>query len=128
MFAGARSPSKSTALNALAKEYPHSVRVVQLTSADAEDNKAAVEEIERQEGQLDVIIANAGIADYFGPLTTTPVEQFTSHFNINTVGVIVLFQAAYPLLRKSPTGAPRFSVISSLAGSIGVMLPLKSSA
>jgi norsolorinic acid ketoreductase len=38
---------------------------------------------------------------------------------VNTLGLVVLFQAVQKLLLASPTGAPKFAYISSAAGSIG---------
>jgi NAD(P)-dependent dehydrogenase (short-subunit alcohol dehydrogenase family) len=59
VFAGARNPAGATELRALAEER-HNVHVLQLTSADETDNRAAVAEIERVAGALHVVIANAG--------------------------------------------------------------------
>ncbi|KAJ7431288.1 hypothetical protein B0H11DRAFT_1688381, partial [Mycena galericulata] len=49
----------------------------------------------------------------------SPVSEFHNHFGVNTIGPVVLFQAAHSLLLASPSGAPAFVVISSIAGSIG---------
>jgi NAD(P)-dependent dehydrogenase (short-subunit alcohol dehydrogenase family) len=59
VFAGARNPAGATELRALADERQN-VHVLQLTSADEADNRAAVAEIERVVGALHVVIANAG--------------------------------------------------------------------
>lgn len=77
---------------------------------------------------LDIVIANAGISNYYGPGTTTPIKEFRDHLEVNTVGVVVLFQAVWPLLQKSAD--PKFVAISSGLASIGDMetLPLASSA
>lgn len=146
MFAGARDPSKAVALQELAAKNPNVVHIVKLTSGEVEDNKVAAAEIERIAGRLDVVIANAGkspcqhhvifcftyelpsfdtlaIGGFYGPLVSTPIEQFAKHYHVNTVGPIVLFQAVYPLLLKSTTGAPQFNVISTAAGSIEILFP-----
>lgn len=60
VFAGARNPSGATALAELVQTHPEKVHVVQLTSGDRAENDAAVKEIERVAGRLDVVIANAG--------------------------------------------------------------------
>ncbi|KAJ7302642.1 hypothetical protein DFH08DRAFT_1089670 [Mycena albidolilacea] len=83
------------------------------------DNAAAIAHIKKIAGQLDVIIANAGINNHFSPLVTTPLPAFREHFEVNTLGPVILFQAAYKLLLVSPTGAPVFAVISSAVGSMG---------
>jgi len=123
IFAGARDPAAQT-LADLAVKHPN-VHPVKLTSADKVDNETVIAQIEKIAGQLDVIIANAGIANHFGPLTTTPLSAFHDHFEVNTLGPVVLFQAAHKLLLPSPTGAPVFAVISSGAGSIGGFLYLR---
>lgn len=78
---------------------------------------------------LDIVIANAGISNYYGPLTTTPLEEFRSHYEVNTIGVVTLFQATWPLLQKSSV-APKFVALSTAVASMGDMasLPLESSA
>ncbi|KAJ7505792.1 hypothetical protein B0H11DRAFT_359228 [Mycena galericulata] len=118
VFAGARDPAGAQSLKDLAAKHPN-VHVVKLTSGDKADNEAAISEIRKIAGQLDVIIANAAVMKYFGPLATTPVSEFHDHFGVNTIGPVVLFQAAHSLLLASPSGAPAFVVISSIAGSIG---------
>ncbi|KAM0754912.1 NAD(P)-binding protein [Meredithblackwellia eburnea MCA 4105] len=127
VFAGARDVSKADALNALAKEKSN-VHVVKLTSGDAEDNKAAVAEIQKIAGQLDVVVANAGISKYYGPLVSTPISELHDHFEINTFAPVVLFQAVHPLLSKSPSGAPQFHIISTGAASISQYFPIQAGA
>ncbi|KAK4706003.1 hypothetical protein P7C70_g200, partial [Phenoliferia sp. Uapishka_3] len=118
VFAGARDPSTADDLNALAKSLPN-LYIVKLTSADVEDNQAAVKEIQEKAGRLDTVIANAGIAKHFGPFATTPLQEFRDHYEINTLGPVVLFQSVQPLLAKSPSGAGHFALISTAAASIG---------
>ncbi|PYI06497.1 NAD(P)-binding protein [Aspergillus sclerotiicarbonarius CBS 121057] len=67
---------------------------------------------------LDIVIANAGIIDpsAFVPVADINVAQLQEHLEINTVGPVRLFQAALPLLKKSPQA--RFVVMSSLMGTI----------
>ncbi|KAM0748078.1 NAD(P)-binding protein [Meredithblackwellia eburnea MCA 4105] len=127
VFAGTRDPANSTALQKLAKEKEN-VHVVKLTSGDEKDNKAAVEEIEKVAGQLDVVIANAGISKYYGPILTHPLSEFTDHVSINTIAPVVLFQSSWPLLSRTPSKAPQFHVISSAAGSIGAYFHLGAAA
>ncbi|KAJ6482969.1 hypothetical protein C8R47DRAFT_579826 [Mycena vitilis] len=116
IFAGARDPS-SQALVDLAAKYPN-LHAVKLTSGGKADNDAAIAQIEATAGQLDVVVANAGIANHFGPVADTPLAAFRNHYEVNTLGPVVLFQAAHTLLLASPTGAPTFAVISSSMGSI----------
>ncbi|KAJ7166389.1 aflatoxin biosynthesis ketoreductase-like protein nor-1 [Mycena crocata] len=125
VFAAARDPTAQS-LKDLSAKYPN-VHPIKLTSGDKTDNEAAIAEIKKTAGQLDVIIANAGIAKYYGPLATTPLSEFREHWEVNTLGTVVLFQAAHTLLLASPTGTPIFAYISSAAGSIGQYLGNQSS-
>ncbi|MBA3698843.1 MAG: SDR family oxidoreductase [Planctomycetes bacterium] len=79
---------------------------------------AAVKEVERRHGHLDILINNAGILDYAadtGPATTT-VAHFRKSFETNFFGLVSVTQAFLPLLRKSPAG--RIVNLSSILGSI----------
>ncbi|KAF7343902.1 NAD(P)-binding protein [Mycena venus] len=120
VFAGARNPAAQT-LTDLAAKYPN-VHPIKLTSADKPDNEAAIVHIGKTAGQLDVIIASAGIASHHSPLATTPLAAFREHFEVNTLGPVVLFQAAHTLLLASPTSSPVFAVISSIVSSMGRFL------
>ncbi|KAJ7851666.1 aflatoxin biosynthesis ketoreductase-like protein nor-1 [Mycena olivaceomarginata] len=127
VFAGARNPAAQSLKDLAAKHS--NVHPIKLTSGDKSDNTAAVAslvftagavaEIQKIAGRIDVVIANAGISKYFGALATTPLSEFRDHWEVNTLGLVVLFQAVQKLLLVSPTGAPKFAYISSGAGSIG---------
>lgn len=77
---------------------------------------------------LDVVIANAGIANYYGPATSTPISEAREHFEVNAIGTLLLFQATYPLLTKSKK--PIFVGLSTGGASIGDMegIPLQAAA
>ena len=68
---------------------------------------------------IDTIIANAGSGESFKPVLVTSLSSLRDDFEINTLGPIKLFQAAYPLLKAS--SKPKFVLISSVLGSIGCM-------
>jgi NAD(P)-dependent dehydrogenase (short-subunit alcohol dehydrogenase family) len=93
------------------------VKIVKLTSGDEADNKAAVAEIKRFAGRLDVVIANAAIGVPTGPVLETPAQAMAEHFAVNTIGPLVLFQATYPFLKAS-SDAPKFIPVTSSGGSI----------
>ncbi|KAJ7779339.1 hypothetical protein DFH07DRAFT_687637, partial [Mycena maculata] len=65
------------------------MHTVKLTSGDESDDRAAIAEIRVRAGQLDVVIA-------------TPVRACSSmlrdHWEVNTLGPLVLFQATRTLL------------------------------
>jgi NAD(P)-dependent dehydrogenase (short-subunit alcohol dehydrogenase family) len=84
---------------------------VQLDVTDDESVAAAMRVIDQREGQLDVLVNNAGIsapADVDGP-TALKV------FDINAVGIVRVTQAALPLLHRSDD--PVVVNVSSALGS-----------
>uniref|UniRef100_D8PW40 NAD(P)-binding protein n=1 Tax=Schizophyllum commune (strain H4-8 / FGSC 9210) TaxID=578458 RepID=D8PW40_SCHCM len=118
VFAGARNPAAATDLNALAAKHPNNLHVLKLVSGDKPGNLAAVEEIRKKAGKLDVVIANAGIGDFFASTLEMKPEEMTRHFDVNVNGTLVLFQATYPLLKESPVR--KFVPIGSLVGSVSI--------
>jgi norsolorinic acid ketoreductase len=68
------------------------------------------------------------VSKHYGLIGETPVKEFRDHYEINTIGPVVLWQAVQSLLLKSPSGKPQFAAISSLAGSIGAYFPLHAAA
>ncbi|KAJ7182370.1 hypothetical protein C8R43DRAFT_1144258 [Mycena crocata] len=109
VFAGTRS-LEAQSLKDLAARHPNVHPV--------NNNAAAIVDIERIAGRLDVVIAYAGINHHYGLLATTPLSEFRDHWEVNTLGTIVLFQAAPRLLLASPTSAPIFVYMSSIAGAL----------
>ena len=91
VFAGARNPDGADKLHALAKAHPGRVHIVKLVSADRANNDAAVEEIKRTVGRLNVVIANAGISDCFKDALAISPEEMTRHFEASE-------------MRSQPTG------------------------
>jgi NAD(P)-dependent dehydrogenase (short-subunit alcohol dehydrogenase family) len=102
VFAGARTPSTASQLNALAAKYPGKVHVVQLVASDESGNKAAIAQIKEIAGRLDVVIANTGrifrlsavpsqpdldciqgINESFTRSVDTPPETLRKHFEVN---------------------------------------------
>ncbi|KAL1728690.1 hypothetical protein EV714DRAFT_214732 [Schizophyllum commune] len=118
VFAGARDPARATDLQALATAHPNRVYPVKLISADRASNAAAAEKIKKVVGRLDVVIANAAISECIENMLGVPKEELVRHFEINSVGPLVLFQAVWPLLKASP--APKFVPVTSMVGSVEV--------
>ncbi|KAJ7737493.1 hypothetical protein B0H16DRAFT_1730272 [Mycena metata] len=90
VFAGARDPAAQS-LKDLAAKHPN-VHPVKLTSGDQADNEAAIIEIQKTAGRLDVIIANAGIANTMGSVASTPPSAFREHWEVNTLGRAPVFR------------------------------------
>ncbi|KAK3334212.1 hypothetical protein B0T19DRAFT_484097 [Cercophora scortea] len=71
---------------------------------------------------LDIVIANAGIANYFSKVDGIDLKEFRDLFEVNTHGPLKLLKAAFPLLKatkdKNGAAAPKFVGISTNAASI----------
>jgi norsolorinic acid ketoreductase len=71
---------------------------------------------------ISIVIANAGMAKFYGTALQTPIQGARDHYNTNTVGTLALFQAVYPLLLPSADGVlPKFITVSTAVASIGDM-------
>ncbi|BGP36384.1 hypothetical protein JCM10449v2_000285 [Rhodotorula kratochvilovae] len=121
VFAGARTPEKADALNTLAKETQGRVVVVKLDALSDEDHAAAAQLVKEKAGKVDIVIANAGIAEGIAPIAEVAPSEFRRHHETNVLGPLRLFQAFAPLLAAAPT--PQFVGVSSLSGSIGGLIP-----
>ncbi|KZP11869.1 NAD(P)-binding protein [Athelia psychrophila] len=131
VIAAVRNPSSADSVASL-KSLPVGassklilVKIDSLSETDAAD---AVKLLQAEHGitALDVVIANSGIANYVGPALTTPLHEMRAHFEVNTLGPLVLFQATAALLEAAQDG--KFFVMSTGAGSIGNMMPMPGTA
>ncbi|TVY45222.1 Norsolorinic acid ketoreductase [Lachnellula subtilissima] len=97
--------------------------VVKVDSTSATDASEAVEELKSKHSisKVDVLIANAGLLDAadIAPALNASVSSIRKHFEINTLGPLVLIQAFFPLLEAASD--PKFLVLSSSIGSIKLL-------
>lgn len=68
---------------------------------------------------LDLVIANAGISKAYTTTIDTSIQEFRDHWEVNTLGPLVLFQAAWPLLQRA--AQPKFVALSTVFATIGDM-------
>uniref|UniRef100_A0A0K3CE00 BY PROTMAP: gi/342320899/gb/EGU12837.1/ Proteophosphoglycan ppg4 [Rhodotorula glutinis ATCC 204091] n=1 Tax=Rhodotorula toruloides TaxID=5286 RepID=A0A0K3CE00_RHOTO len=118
IFAGARD-LKSAQLNELAQKSSGKVIPVKLESTSVEDAAALAKVVEEKAGKVDYVLAVAGISQSTDPIAQVSLDDVRRHFEVNTIGPLVLFQALLPLTTKST--APHFIVVSTIAGSIASM-------
>jgi len=71
--------------------------------------------IENELGQLDIVVANAGMANG-GPFLEMTEELFDAHMNVRVCGVYFSLQKAVPLMRRPAS----FIIIGSTSGSMGL--------
>jgi NAD(P)-dependent dehydrogenase (short-subunit alcohol dehydrogenase family) len=137
VFAGVRDINLNAdhALARLAAEKGDAVQLIEISSANNDNNAAGARLIKEKYGKIDVIIANAGrypsfcigarwsIGSHSGvqPILTATAKALQSDFTTNTVGPLILFQSFASLLKASKIA--KFIVISSTAGQIEESLP-----
>jgi len=88
---------------------------VQSDVSKLDDLDRLFEEIEAHSGRLDVVVANAGVAE-LAPLGEITEEQYAKTFDTNVKGTLFTVQKALPLL---PDGASVI-VLSSTNASMGI--------
>lgn len=96
-----------------ASEFPED-RFLMIRSdvKNSEDEKNAVDKILAQWGQLDVLVANAGVG-HFAPIDQMTPQQWQDTLDTNLTGVFNSVQAAIPALKQSKG---YIVTIASLAG------------
>lgn len=82
--------------------------------ADWKSVASLAERAQKSFGRLDILINNAGVGGYGGPLKDMPLEKWDEIFNTNLRGVFYMVRAFAPLLIAS--GGGDIVNISSIAG------------
>ena len=123
VIAGVRDLSKDTSksLSSVAVGKGSKLVIVKLDSHSKTDAKSAVQLLRSEHGidHLDVVIANAGIANYWGSALETPPAELRDHIDVNAIAILTLFQATWSLLQASQN--PKFILASSILASMGMM-------
>jgi NAD(P)-dependent dehydrogenase (short-subunit alcohol dehydrogenase family) len=92
------------------------VNYLTMDLTDETSVKAAVAEIVRKEGRIDVLINNAGMHTG-GPCETIPVDYIRLQMDTNFIGMVQLTREVLPLMRKQGGGTIiNFSSIGGLMG------------
>ncbi|WWC67870.1 uncharacterized protein I206_101787 [Kwoniella pini CBS 10737] len=113
VIAAVRNPSSMEDLD--------NVITVKIDSESLSDPKQAVEILKSQHGitHLDIVVANSGICSDQDAISSIDPESFTYHFNINTRGPLILYQAVRDLLiAPNSREQSKFIVISSALSSL----------
>ncbi|KAM3414325.1 hypothetical protein BST61_g10972 [Cercospora zeina] len=119
VFATVRNPSDSTSepLASLPKGENSSLTVLKLEAGNAEDYPALAKSLTQDHNinELHLVIANAGIANVVNPVVQASVSDFLSHFQINAMGPLLLFQSLRPFLHQGAKFVPISSKGASFA-------------
>jgi len=91
--------------------------ILQLDVKNNETITKTVNRIITQEGQIDVVINNAG-AGITGPIEEIPEEEIIGNFDTNFFGPINVIKAVLPQMRKQKSGL--IINVTSIAGYMGL--------
>ncbi len=115
-FASMRDTSKANKILEIAKNENLQLQVIEL-DVDKEDSiKSAVNKILEKNGQIDVLVNNAGYG-LFGCLEDVSMDELKAQFETNFFGLVKLIQEITPTMRKKGSGI--IVNVSSVAGRIG---------
>jgi norsolorinic acid ketoreductase len=121
VIAANRNPehASSTDLVNIPKAADTQLIIVKVDASDDKDAANSVVELQSQGiDHIDLVIANAGVSYAFGKVSDISLKDVRDHFEPNVYGVLRLYQATIPLLRKSKS--PKWVTMGSIAGSIEV--------
>jgi len=107
-----RGPLESTA--AAISQAGGRAEVVECDVRDWSSVEAAATRVDRNLGRLDVLVNNAGVGGFGGPLHQMPPDAWEQVLNTNLRGVYYCIRAFAPLMIRSQGG--HIVNISSLAG------------
>ncbi|WP_299891922.1 SDR family oxidoreductase [uncultured Lacinutrix sp.] len=99
------------------KYKDHPFKIVGLDVKDIDSINKAVAEVIAAEGQLDVVINNAGVG-ITGPIEEIPQAEIQHNFDTNLFGPINVIKAVLPQMRNQNSGL--IINITSIAGYMGL--------
>ncbi len=99
-------------LAAAVKEIDRNVTGVQGDMSNLADLDRLFAQVEREKGRLDVVFANAGIAQY-APLGKITEEHYDSIFDVNVKGLLFTIQKALPLMPDGGSIILNASIVAS---------------
>jgi len=124
VLVGARDEARGQAAAENLKAEGADARFVKLDVTDRETIRSAAEWIGQEFGRLDILINNAGIAEWDAKPSTVELAKVREVYETNFFGPVSLIQAMLPLLKKSKHG--RIVNVSSSLGSLTLSSDLNS--
>jgi len=116
VLVGARDAARGQAAVDTLKAEGADARFVELNVTDAGSVQRAAQWIEKEFGRLDILINNAGIAEWDAKPSTVDLAKVREVYETNFFGPAAVIQAMLPLLKKSKHG--RIVNVSSSLGSL----------
>jgi NAD(P)-dependent dehydrogenase (short-subunit alcohol dehydrogenase family) len=96
VFVTGRSQAK---LDKAVKEIGKNVTGLQGDSDNLSNLDRLFEIAKKEKGHIDVVFANAGVADIDNPLGSVTEKGFDDTFNVNVRGILFTVQKALPLMK-----------------------------
>ncbi|MGN6091797.1 MAG: SDR family oxidoreductase [Luteibacter jiangsuensis] len=112
---GGRNAAQADAVLKEAKERNVDLRVVELDVTSDASADAAIEQILKRDGRLDVLVHNAGHM-VFGPAEAFTAEQYAQLYDVNVLGTQRVNRAALPAMRRQGRGLLLWVSSSSTRG------------
>jgi len=120
-YATMRNLNKSQVFDtALKEKIP--LTVVQLDVNDDASVNHAIDNILKENGQIDVLVNNAGYS-VFGSVEELSLEEIKEEFETNFFGAVRAAKAVIPAMRKQSRGT--IVNVSSIGGQVGLARNLK---
>ncbi|RYP24619.1 hypothetical protein DL765_000445 [Monosporascus sp. GIB2] len=127
VIAAVRNPEHTTsqALAELPKGNGSNLIVVKYDASLEQDAYDMAKELQEKHNinHLDIVVANAGIAEGYPLVKDVETAGILRHLQVNVFGIISLYQALRNLLQKSPNN-PIFAPMGSGAGACGRQPPV----
>jgi NAD(P)-dependent dehydrogenase (short-subunit alcohol dehydrogenase family) len=111
--AGLRTYASARRPETLAELESAGCRTLELDVTDEAHRERAIATVEGEQGRLDVLVNNAGYAEY-GPVEEIPLDHWRREFETNLLGAVHLIQLSLPGMRTRGRG--RIVNMSSMGG------------
>lgn len=125
VIATVRDPSKNDEFKVFS-ESKKNVSAVKLDFDKDSDIDGLGGQLGKLTDKVDVFISNAGISDAYHEVVEASKEDYFTHYRVNALAPVFIFQKVYPFLKKSDIKKAVF--VSTAACSFLEFLPLRVSA
>jgi NAD(P)-dependent dehydrogenase (short-subunit alcohol dehydrogenase family) len=106
--------------NTIRKDWPDNLKVVKVDQTSEEEVKNLFAEANRVFGRVDILIANAGIANHEGKaIQEMELEQWERTLRVNLTGTFLCSKAFFANLARFPGETASLILVGSTAGFFG---------